>query len=120
MILTLMTTTTDLLASGASVEGSAGESLTELMAVTKIDREWIHDLPVQTLLARDAVINLSNGLSLRRNGFNVDLMDDFDNELIGTFDMTDEGFAEMSDAVFMADMSPVMASSASLPQMSIA
>lgn len=120
MLLTLMTTTTELLSSGASVEGSRGESLTDMMRVVSVDREWIHDLPVQSLLARDAVISLSNGLSLRRDGFNVVLKDDFDGEVIGTFSMTDEGFVEMSESIFMADMSPVSLQSVAFDQMAMA
>lgn len=106
MLLTKMTTVTELLSSGAFVEGSRGESLTQMMSVISIDREWIHDLPLVSLLKKGAVVSLKSGLSLHRYGDNVALHDDFDNEIISVFEMTDEGFAELSEAIFMADLSP--------------
>lgn len=114
MLLTKMTTVTELLASGASIEGARGESLSQLMSVVSIDSEWVHDLPVISLMKKDSVIRLKSGLSVQRCGDKVALHDDLDREVISVYEMTDEGFAEMSDTLIMADMSPaVHAASAS-------
>lgn len=100
------TTVTELLSSGAFIEGSRGESLTDLIAVGN-DREWIHDLPVSKLIERDAIIYLPNGMNLSRKGYSVALKNDFENCPSLEFDNSESGFSHLSDAMNQAANIPM-------------
>lgn len=92
------TTVTELLSSGAFIEGSHGESLTDLISVGS-NKEWIHDLPVSKLIERDAVIYLANGMSVFRSGCNIALKNDFDGSPVIEFDNSESGFRHLSEAI---------------------
>lgn len=89
------TTVTELLSSGAFIEGSRGESLTDLMAVGN-DKEWIHDLPLSKLIEKNAVIHLHNGLSLSKRGCSLTLKNDFSGSPTIEIDNSDSGFKFLS------------------------
>lgn len=89
------TTVTELLSSGAFIEGSHGESLTDLMSVGN-DKEWIHDLPVSKLIEKNAIIYLRNGMSLSRKGCGLSLKNDFSSSPTIEVDNSDSGFKFIS------------------------
>lgn len=89
------TTVTDLLFSGAYIEGAHGQSLAEIMSVG-LDENWIHDLPVSKLIEKDAIVYLPNGLNLSRKGHKVALNDDFGRSPTVEFDNSETGFKHLS------------------------
>lgn len=92
------TTVTQLLSSGAFIEGSNGESLTDLISVG-FDDNWVHDLTVSKLIERDAVIYFPNGFNISRRGCNVALKNDFESSPEFEFDNSELGFSCLSDAM---------------------
>lgn len=101
------TTVTDLLFSGAFIEGANGESLTDLISVGR-DRDWVHDLPISKLIERDAVVYLPNGMNISRSGYNVALKDDNARMPTVEFDNSDIGFRRLAETINHTKVNPAL------------
>lgn len=65
MLVNSKTTVTELLANGAFIEGSNGESLSDLISIGG-NKACLYDLTVSKLIDKNAVIGLPNGMNISK------------------------------------------------------